>query len=79
MSDEFTFEDAMNLRADKKKKPTLQLSGMDGNAFFILGRAMSILRKNGYTEEDIKRYEEDATSGDYDHLLQVQFKWFDVE
>lgn len=82
MSDnEFTFDDAMSLRFGAnpmKKKPKLQLTGKDGNAFFILGRAKDTLRKAGFTQQEIAAYEAEATSGEYDNLLAVTMKWFDV-
>ena len=62
----------------EKTKPFLQLSGEDGNAFFILGRANRALEKAGYTQEERDKFQEDATSGDYDHLLQIVMAWFDV-
>lgn len=78
--DEFTFEDAMSLRGiNSKSKPTLKLSGEDGNVFFIMGRAVRVLRNEGYTQEEIEQYEEESTSGDYDHWLMVLHKWFNVE
>lgn len=58
------------------KKPTLKLSGEDGNAFFILGKAMKIAKKNNMDWDLIKK---EAMSGDYDHLLQTMMKYFDVE
>lgn len=63
----------------EKIKPKLQLSGQDGNAFFILGRANRELVKAGYSKEEQDKFYEDATSGDYDHLLQIVMAWFDVE
>jgi hypothetical protein len=30
-------------------------------------------------EEEIEEYMDEATSGDYDHLLRVIMKWFEVE
>jgi hypothetical protein len=60
-------------------KPTLQLSGKDGNAFFILGRAVRVLKQAKYPQEDIDKFLTEAKSGNYDHLLQTCFKWFDVE
>lgn len=62
-----------------KTKPTIQLSGQDGNAFFIIGRAIKILRNSGYSEEEIQAFEDEATSGDYDNVLQTVMKWFEVE
>ncbi len=60
------------------EKPELQLTGIDGNAFMILGTARRALLKAGYSQADVDRYMEEAKSGDYDHLLQVTMKWFDV-
>jgi len=53
----------------------VRLVGEDGNAFFILGRVISAMRRAGYTAEEIDRYQREATSGDYDHLLQVTLAW----
>lgn len=60
------------------KKPKLKLTGRDGNAFFILGRAQQVARKAGWTEEKIKEFFAEAQSGDYDNLLTACMKWFDV-
>lgn len=59
-------------------KPKLELSDADGNAFFIIGRAMRVARKAGWTDDRIQKFTEEAKSGDYDHLLQTCFKYFDV-
>lgn len=56
----------------------VELSGHDGNAFAILGRTQKALRRAGVSQEEIERYEEEATSGDYDHLLQTTMRWVKV-
>lgn len=61
-----------------KEKPFVQLSGEDGNVFFIMGRCRKALKRAGYTEEELARFVEEMTSGDYDHALQVAMKWCDV-
>ena len=61
------------------KKPTVKLIGEDGNAFAIMGRVQSALRKAGYSKEEIDKYHEEATSGSYEHLLSVTTKWVDVK
>ena len=61
-----------------RSKPKLKLTGEDGNAFSILGRAKRALLKAG-REDEVQEYMEEATSGDYDHLLQVTMRWFEVE
>ena len=55
--------------------PTLDLRNADGNAFFLLGMASKVARRNGIDFEPIRK---DAMSGDYDHLLQTLHKYFDV-
>jgi hypothetical protein len=57
-------------------KPKLQLTGEDGNAFFILGKAMRVAKKNGMDWETIQK---EAMSGDYNHLLATMMKYFDVD
>ena len=50
-------------------KVKMQLVGMDGNAFSILGRFSREAQKAGWKEEEIKKVIREATSGDYNHLL----------
>ena len=61
------------------KKPKLKLSGMDGNAFMILGAATRAMKKAGLSEKYRDKYRIEATSGDYDHLLQVTMTYCEVE
>jgi hypothetical protein len=61
------------------KKPLVILTGTDGNAFAIMGKVRAALKKAGATPEYIKQYSDEATSGDYDHLLQVSMKYAHVE
>ena len=55
----------------------VQLSGEDGNAFAILGRTAAALRQAGVSQEEIDTFFAEATSGDYDHLLQTTMAWVD--
>lgn len=59
-------------------KVSVQLSGEDGNAFAVLGRTMRALRNAGVSEEKVQEYHTEATSDDYDHLLQTTMKWVNV-
>jgi hypothetical protein len=59
-------------------KPFLQLTGEDGNAFSIMGRARRAARRAGWSKEKITEYTGKCMSGDYDHLLQVTMEYFDV-
>lgn len=57
---------------------TVQLSGEDGNAFFIMGRVAAALRKAGVSAEQIAEYRRVAMSGDYDNLLRVTMQWVET-
>ena len=78
-------------RRDKRKDRTMgeseavkypniivQLSGADGNAYAILGRVQKAMKEHGISLEERNVYFAEATSGDYDDLLQVTMKWVDV-
>ena len=60
-------------------KPTVKLVGEDGNAFSIMGRVKQALKHAGANKEYIDEYLNEATSGDYDHLLVVSMEYVDVE
>ena len=55
----------------------VQLTGEDGNAFAIMGAVTRALRRAGYSDK-IEEYQKEATSGNYDNLLQVTMKWVTV-
>ena len=60
-------------------KPRLKLIGKDGNAFNLLGLAKRDAKRAGWPQEKVNAFMKQATSGDYDHLLQTCMKYFDVE
>lgn len=57
----------------------VQLSGEDGNAFFIIGRTTRAMRRGGVSKEERDAYVKEATSGDYDHLLTTTMRWVDTD
>ena len=57
----------------------VRLVGEDGNAFAILGRVARALRRAGVPPEEIRRFHEEATAGDYDHLLATVMAWVNDE
>lgn len=62
------------------EKPKVKLSGTDGNAFAVLGKVSTALRRHGHmTSDEIEEFMADAMSGDYDHLLRVCMDYVDVE
>ena len=56
----------------------VKLVGEDGNAFSILGRVQKALRQAGVSREEIPEFQNEATSGDYDHLLATVMEWVDT-
>lgn len=63
------------------KKVTVKLTGTDGNAFAIMGKIIAAMKQAGYSQEEIKKYQSDAMSGDYNNLLAVSMdlKYVEVE
>jgi len=57
---------------------TVNLVGNDGNAMTILGQCTRTARLNGVSQDEIDAFFTEATSGNYDHLLQTCMRWFDV-
>ena len=51
------------------------LSGEQGNAFFILGRVQALLRNRGLSRQEIDKFTAEATRGDYYHLLGTVMRW----
>ena len=51
------------------KKVKLKMVGLDGNAFSILGAFRRQATKENWTKEEIKEVTDQATSGDYSHLI----------
>jgi len=61
------------------KYPGIMVQLTDGNAFSIIARVSSALRRGGISMEECSVFVAEATSGDYDHLLQTVMKWVGVE
>jgi sugar diacid utilization regulator len=59
------------MSAKINKKITLELVGLDGNAFALMEAFEQQARREGWTKEEIKTVLDECQSGDYDHLLQT--------
>lgn len=59
-------------------KPMVELVGQDGNAFAILGKCQRAARTAKWEKARIDAFMDEATSGDYDHLLQTVLSHFEV-
>lgn len=58
---------------------TVKLTDEDGNAFAILGRVTKAMREAGVEQNEIALFNQTATAGNYDQLLQTVMKWVEVE
>jgi hypothetical protein len=54
----------------------IDLTGPQGNAFFLLGYAQKLAFNLGYSTSDTILMIEDMKSSDYEHLIQVFDKHF---
>lgn len=59
-------------------RPEVELIGRDGNAFAIIGAVRQALRRAGNSTEIVEAFTEEATSGDYDHVLATAMAYADV-
>lgn len=57
-------------------KITIDLTGPEGNAFFLLGTAKSLGKQLGMDEGEIEAIRDDMMSDDYDNLVNVFDKNF---
>ncbi len=60
-------------------KPKVRLIGTDGNAFSVIGNTANALRKAGWTSDQVKAFQKEAMSGDYNHVLCTCMKYADVQ
>jgi hypothetical protein len=66
--------------SDKPKYEEIHvdLIGEDGNAFVIIARVMRAMRRAGVLDVQIEEFRKEATSGDYDNVIQTVMKWVNV-
>lgn len=58
---------------------TVQLAGENGNAYVILFKIKKALHNDGVPAATIQEFFDEATSDDYDHLLQTCMRWVNVQ
>lgn len=68
-----------DLRDVRHPEIRVSLVGEDGNAFAVLGRVQKALRDDGCEPEEVRRFVDEATAGDYDALLATVMRWVTVE
>ena len=70
--------DEVEVRAmSESRYPNVEVSleGQDGNVLVIIGRVRKALRRAGANDVEIEKFTAEASSGDYDHALQVVMCW----
>lgn len=58
---------------------TIQLTGEDGNIFYILGRVRKLMKQHGILDQFRQFQDEVYESDNYNQALQVVMTWFNVE
>jgi hypothetical protein len=59
------------------KRVRISLVGVDSNSFAVMGAWKEAARKQGWTNEEIKEVLDEATRGDYNHLMMTIVKYAD--
>ena len=64
------------LSKDTYRKQVIDLSGPDGNAYFLLGTAMKLCKQIGISSDRTDEIIDEMKSSDYEHLIQTFDKYF---
>lgn len=63
---------------DIKKPKPIVFGPIDGNSFAVMGAAKKAMEKSGIDEKEIKSMIDEATSGDYNHLLSTIMEYVEL-
>ena len=67
-----TIQNPQNMIRAKQQSPyVIDLTGPQGNAFFLLGTASKLAKDLGFTQEAHDKLLVDMKSNDYEHLIKV--------
>ena len=64
------------LKKDTSKKHVIDLTGPQGNAFYLLGTASNLCKQIGISVERRDEILDEMRSDDYEHLIQTFDKYF---
>ena len=56
----------------------VRLTGSDGNAFAVLGTVWTAMQYAGLPMDAVNEFTDEATSGDYNHLLATAMRYVKV-
>lgn len=63
-------------KSEMNEEIIIDLTGPEGNAFFLLGTAKSLGKQLGMEEDEIEAIHSDMMSEDYEHLVEVFDEYF---
>jgi hypothetical protein len=65
----------------KPKYPHIRvtLTGTDGNAFAVIGKVRTALKRAQLPSWEIQSFTDEAQSGDYDNVLRTCIRWVDID
>ena len=66
-------------KTDGMEKPKCQLVGTDGNVFAIIGSVSKALKRAGLSDQAKAFTDAAFAAGSYDEVLQLCFKYVEVE
>ena len=58
------------------RKQVIDLTGPEGNAFYLLGLARKLCKQLDLDDEAKQKISDEMTSGDYEHLIKTFDKYF---
>ena len=64
------------LNKNTYRKRVIDLTGPDGNAFYILGTAMNLCKQIDISSDRTKEILDEMKSSDYENLIKVFDKYF---
>ena len=64
------------LSKDTTKKRVIDLTGPDGNAFYLMGTACNLMKQLKFTPEEADGVLDEMKSSDYENLIKVFDKYF---
>lgn len=57
---------------------TVPLTELDGNAMVLIAKTRQALRRHGVDNAELDEFSKEATSGDYDNVLQTIMRWVET-
>tara|TARA_Y100000593_G_C4075952_1_gene221475 strand:- start:128 stop:355 length:228 start_codon:yes stop_codon:yes gene_type:complete len=64
------------LSKDTTRKQVIDLTGPDGNAYYLMGTACNLMKQLKFTPEEADGVLDEMKSSDYENLIKVFDKYF---